>query len=145
MKIKVINGPNLNLLEFRDSIYGQKSLKEIQDYTNKKLGSEVSLDWFQSNSEGEIVDEIQSLLTQEFDGLVINPAGYSHTSVSIRDALELTKIPVFEVHLTNTHSREDFRGTMLTAGGANFIMSGLGFETYYLACKMLVDRKKRNK
>ncbi len=142
MKIKIINGPNLNLLEFRDSIYGKKSLKEIQDYTVETLGKKVEIDWFQSNSESEIINEIQSLIGAEYEGLVINPAGYSHTSVSIRDALELTKIPVFEVHLTNTHAREDFRGSMLTAGGANFIMSGLGFKSYYWACKMLIETQK---
>lgn len=141
MKIKIINGPNLNVLEFRDSVYGRKSLEEIKNYTNNELGSQVELDWFQSNSESEIINEIQSLLELDYEGLVINPAGYSHTSVSIRDALELTKIPVFEVHLTNTHSREEFRGSMLTAGGANFIMSGLGFKTYYWACKMLFEIK----
>jgi len=144
MKIKVINGPNLNLLEFRDKIYGNKSLEEIQEDTNKKLEGKVKIEWFQSNSESEIINEIQLLVNGQFEGLVINPAGYSHTSVSIRDALELVNIPVFEVHLTNTHSREDFRATMLTAGGANFIMGGLGFKTYYWACEMLFEMQRNS-
>ncbi len=142
MKIKIINGPNLNLLELRDPAYGEMSLENIIQETNKKtIDDKVELSWIQSNSEAEIIEAIQDLIESSFDALIINPGGYSHTSVSIRDALEILKIPKFEVHLTNTHAREEFRHKMLTAGSVDFIMGGLGKDAYYWAIKMLLSKK----
>lgn len=131
----IINGPNLNLLGKRENqIYGNLSLKEIQAYTEEKLQQyELKIEWFQSNLEGEIITRIHSAMTENYDALIINPAGYSHTSVAIYDALKVVNIPVIEVHLSNVYAREDFRQRMLTAKAASKIMSGLGRDSYHIA------------
>ncbi|MCB9094596.1 MAG: 3-dehydroquinate dehydratase [Halobacteriovoraceae bacterium] len=137
MKICIINGPNLNILGKREvEIYGKETLEEIMNYTVKKaasnnLGQEI--DWMQSNSEAEIINKIHELEDQGYDGLVINPAGLSHTSVCLLDALRSLQIPIAEVHLTNVYKRESYRHRMLTAQAADFIMKGLGKEVYYIA------------
>jgi 3-dehydroquinate dehydratase-2 len=134
-KALIINGPNLNLLGKRETdIYGSLSLNEIQTYTQQKLSNEdVELEWFQSNIEGELIEKIHEVESKGFDFLVINPAGYSHTSVAIYDALLACQKTIIEVHLSNVYSREDFRQTMLTARAASKIMSGLGKDAYYIA------------
>lgn len=133
-KILIINGPNLNLLGEREPhLYGNKTLADIIKDTSKKLETyQLELNWFQSNIEGEIVEKIQSILSNPIDLLVINPAAYSHTSVAIYDALKMLNIPIIEVHLTNVYRREDFRQTMLTAKAASMIMSGFGNDAYYI-------------
>jgi 3-dehydroquinate dehydratase-2 len=132
MKISVINGPNLNLLGKRDkNLYGQKSLDEIQ----KELTSEfqdIEFDFFQSNVEGSIINKIQSL-TKNCDGLIINPGGYAHTSVAIKDALAELNIPIIEVHLTNLAAREQYRQTLLTASVCEGYISGFKEKSYYAA------------
>lgn len=134
----IINGPNLNLLGTREpEIYGHQSLDDIQDWTQKELdkleGFSLQLEWFQSNIEGEIVEKIQSAAKGKYHACIINPAAYSHTSVAILDALKILEIPVIEVHLSNTHRRESFRQTKLTAKASTIIMEGLGHISYYLA------------
>jgi len=115
-------------------IYGSLTLKDIADYTEKSLANKnCELIWFQSNIEGEIVTRIQESLKQDFSALVINPGAYSHTSVAILDALHMIKIPVIEVHLSNTHRREEFRQTKLTAKASTIIMEGLGKNAYLMA------------
>lgn len=142
-KFKIINGPNINFLGKREEVYGDKTLKDIQDLTSKKLATkEVLLDWFQSNIEGEIVDEIQSLVGSDYHGLIINPAAYSHTSVAIHDALKLLNLPIVEVHLTNVYSREEFRSKMLTAKAASKIMCGLKEQAYYLGVISLIEEEE---
>jgi 3-dehydroquinate dehydratase-2 len=133
--VLIINGPNLNLLGKREvNIYGSDTLDDIKNYTNNKLiGHDIKLEWFQSNLEGEIITKIQEFDSKDFDYLVINPAGYSHTSVAIYDAMKISSKTIIEVHLSNVYSREDFRQTMLTARAASKIMSGFGKEAYYLA------------
>tara|TARA_Y100001958_G_C21179243_1_gene509454 strand:+ start:288 stop:743 length:456 start_codon:yes stop_codon:yes gene_type:complete len=136
-KFLVINGPNLNFLGKREpEIYGSLSLKEIQEYTEKRVHSfckYVNIDWFQSNLEGEIVDRIQKASLENLDALIINPAAYSHTSVAILDALKLIEYKVIEVHLSNTYNRESFRHTRLTAKSSNAIIEGFGKEVYFLS------------
>ena len=136
-KFLVINGPNLNFLGKREpEIYGNLSLKEIQEYTEKKVSSfckYVNIEWFQSNLEGEIVERIQKASQEALDGLVINPAAYSHTSVAILDALKLIEYKVVEVHLSNTYNRESFRHTRLTAKSSDAIIEGFGKEVYFLS------------
>lgn len=134
-KIFVINGPNLNMLGTREpEKYGRLSLEELENYTNEKLkGNQVSLRWWQSNSESEIIEKIQKLVNESVDALIINPAAFSHTSIAILDALKLLEIPVIEVHLTNVYTREPFRQQMLTAQASSIIMSGLGKDAYYFA------------
>jgi 3-dehydroquinate dehydratase-2 len=134
----IINGPNLNMLSKREpEIYGKDSLDDIIAYTEKNLTAEkVNLEWFQSNIEGEIVTRIQKAFESNvYSALIINPAGFTHTSVAIYDALLLMKCPIIEVHLTNTHKREEFRQSKLTSRAASAILEGLGKNAYLVAIK----------
>lgn len=133
-KMLIINGPNLNMLGQREpDVYGKESLDEIIKFTEAKVNSSVSLEWYQSNIEGELVSRIQAAHSDDFDALIINPGGYAHTSVAIHDALKILKIPVIEVHLSQVYKREEFRHTLLTAKAATAIMTGFGKQTYYIA------------
>lgn len=133
--ICIINGPNLNLLGLREpEIYGSLSLEEIKEHTEKYFKeSALNIEWYQSNIEGEIVDKIQQIFKSgKYAALIINPAGYTHTSVAIYDALMLLKIPVIEVHLTNTYKREDFRINKITSKAAHVVIQGSGKNSYIL-------------
>ena len=134
-KFLIINGPNLNMLGARESeIYGRDSLKDVQNWTEEKLGLEsVSIEWFQSNIEGEIVTKIQLASKDKINAVIINPGAYSHTSVAIYDALKLLNVPIIEVHLSNTHGRESFRSNKITAKASTIIMEGLGKQSYFQA------------
>ena len=138
-KILVIHGPNLNMLGQREpEIYGDQSLDEINAQLLKlgeKLGMEIET--YQSNHEGEIVDRIQ-LAVGSCDGILINPAAYTHTSIAIRDALSLLDIPVIEIHLSNIYKREPFRHKSLIADIAAARISGFGAQGYLLALQGLV-------
>ena len=131
MKILVINGPNLNMLGIREpAVYGAQNFAALEAFIResaKELSHEVTL--FQSNHEGEIVDVIQSAYGV-YDGIVINPAAYTHTSVAILDALKAVAIPTVEVHLSNIHSREEFRHHSYVSLVAVKTICGLGFEGY---------------
>jgi 3-dehydroquinate dehydratase-2 len=138
MKILVLNGPNLNLLEKRSvEYYGSKSLKEIEDIVINEFNNH-QFEFFQSNHEGELIDKIQ-VAHKSFDGLIINPGGYSHTSVAIKDALEICSIPKIEVHISNLASREDFRYNMLTASSCDGYISGFR-ENSYLGAVFLLEK-----
>lgn len=142
MKILVLNGPNLNLLGAREeSNYGYLTLKEIEDTMISEFPKE-DFDYFQSNLEGELIDKIQNA-DANYQGLIINPGGYAHTSVAIRDALELAKLPKVEVHLSNISGREDFRHKTITASKTNGYISGFK-ELSYLAGVYLL-KKLHNK
>ena len=135
-KILIINGPNLNLLGEREqSQYGKNTLKDIENQC-AKLSEEFNdkIEFFQSNIEGEIVNKIQEV-RGEFHGIIINAAGFTHTSVSIRDALEILKIPIIEVHISNIYKREKFRQKSLLSGVVTGGIFGLGIECYILAIK----------
>ncbi len=136
MKILVLNGPNLNLLKIRDSQnYGDLSLTDIENQI-KEFFPKVYVEFFQSNVEGELINQIQKA-DNYFDGLIINPGGYSHTSVAIRDALELVKIPKIEVHLSNLSGREEYRQNLITASACDGYISG--FKSYgYLSAIWLI-------
>lgn len=114
-------------------VYGKETLDDLQKFTEGKVQGLVTLDWYQSNLEGELVTRIQKAHAENYDALIINPGGYAHTSVAIHDALKILKIPVIEVHLSQVYKREDFRHTLLTAKAASAIMSGLGRQSYYIA------------
>jgi 3-dehydroquinate dehydratase II len=133
----IINGPNLNMLGTREpEVYGSLTLEEIKSFTETALASDgVKIHWYQSNIEGEIVTKIQESLKENYKALIINPGAYSHTSVAIFDALQMVKCPVIEVHLSNTHRREEFRQTKLTAKASTIIMEGLGKLAYLTAVK----------
>lgn len=143
MKILIINGPNLNMLGEREPhIYGTKTLADIEKETAQKINAKnVSVEWYQSNIEGEIVSKIQEAFSNKIDALIINPGGYAHTSVAIHDALKILTIPVLEVHLSQVYQREAFRHNLLTAKAATAIMSGLGTDTYYLAICAILHSK----
>ena len=136
MKILVINGPNLNMLGIREpDIYGKQNFAALEEFIRNsanELGLEVSL--FQSNHEGEIVDIIQSAYGV-FDGIVINPAAYTHTSIAILDALKAVGIPTVEVHLSDINSREEFRKHSYISMTSKMTVYGLGFEGYRVALK----------
>ena len=137
-KILIINGPNLNLLGEREqSQYGKNTLNDIENQC-VKLSEEFNdkIEFFQSNIEGEIVNKIQQV-RNEFNGVIINAAGFTHTSVSIRDALEILKIPIIEVHISNIYKREEFRRKSLLSGVVTGGIFGLGTECYILAIKAL--------
>lgn len=137
MKILVIHGPNLNLLGSREtSIYGKQSLKEINNSLKelaKELGFELVIK--QSNHEGEIVDLIQA--SKNYDGILINPAAYTHTSIAIRDAIAAVNMPTVEVHLSNIYKREEFRQSSLIAPEASGQISGFGHHSYLLGLRAL--------
>jgi len=143
MKILIINGPNLNLLGDREKdVYGNMTLEQIQRYTEKALQSyTTTLEWKQSNHEGEIIDIIHSFRKSSHDALVINPGAYSHTSVAILDALRTVAKPVVEVHLSNTNAREAYRQVKLTAQAAGSIIEGLGKDVYLVAILALLIKK----
>jgi 3-dehydroquinate dehydratase-2 len=139
MKIAVINGPNLNLLGAREpEVYGYRS---FEDYLDELAGDypEVEFSYGQSNIEGEIVNLLH-LFARECDAIVLNPAGYSHTSVAIADGIRAIDKPVVEVHISNVHAREPFRHTLLSAAAAAGVITGLGLDGYRLAVEHLLVR-----
>ena len=133
-KILILNGPNLNLLHKRDKkIYGDISLSKIAsdcEKLAKELG--IAVEFQQSNSEGELVDIIQNAV-EDFDGLIINAAAYTHTSVAIRDALEIFSKPKIELHISNIFKREEFRQHSFLSEVVDAVISGLGIQGYTIA------------
>jgi 3-dehydroquinate dehydratase-2 len=132
MKIAIVNGPNLNLLGKRETgIYGDKSFESFFEGLKAKY-PQISFSYFQSNVEGELVNEIQRA-GFDADGIILNPAGYTHTSVAIGDAVAAVKAPVVEVHISNVHAREDFRKLSHVSGKSAGSIFGLGLKGYELA------------
>jgi 3-dehydroquinate dehydratase-2 len=137
MNILIINGPNLNLLGKRDpGIYGAKSLKDLEYYLIDEFPKH-NLEFFQSNIEGELIDKVQQAMESNLHGVVINPGGYSHTSVALRDALETLNISKVEVHISNIHAREEFREKSITGGVMDGIITGFGKYSYVLGIQAL--------
>jgi 3-dehydroquinate dehydratase II len=139
--ILVLHGPNLNLLGVREpEHYGHLTLADI-DQNLQALAKEVnfSLESFQSNAEADLVSKIQTLATKKVDFIIINPAAFTHTSVSIRDAISAVKIPFIEVHLSNVYARESFRHHSYFSDIAVGVISGLGAEGYYAAFNFAVS------
>ena len=139
MKVLIIHGPNMNLLGKRDkSVYGEFTLNEINhiiQLKSRELNMEIEI--FQSNHEGEIIDKLHNTLDDNFDGIIINPGGYTHYSISIRDAIEVLNIPVIEVHLSNIFKREDFRQKSVIAPVCEGQISGFGLYSYLLALEAI--------
>lgn len=139
MKIAIINGPNLNLLGKRETdIYGNMSFEQFLTILKKKYAN-IEISYFQSNVEGELVNELQRV-GFDHDGIVLNPGGYTHTSVAIGDAIAAVKAPVVEVHISNVHAREDFRKLSHVSGKAAGSIFGLGLKGYELAIEYLLSR-----
>lgn len=139
-KILVINGPNINMLGIREkNIYGRQDYKSLCEYLRAvafQLGIEIEL--YQSNYEGDIVTVIHQAYGK-FDGIVINPAAFTHYSIAILDALKAVNIPTIEVHISNIHQREEFRHKSVTAPACVGQICGLGFKGYALALEYLAD------
>ncbi len=137
MKLLVVNGPNLNMLGKREpGIYGSTTLADIERDLQERF-PEVAFSFFQSNQEGELIDALQQ---SDVDGIVLNGAGFTHTSVALRDAISSIDTPVVEVHISNIHARESFRHHSLTAGVCVGSISGLGVEGYALAVGFFLSR-----
>lgn len=138
MNILILNGPNLNLLGEREpEIYGSTTLSDIEILLQAEFPAHQFV-FFQSNHEGELIERLHSAFRDsELGGVVINPGGFSHTSVALRDALSALRIPKVEVHLSNIHARESFRHTSLTAGACQGLISGFGVDSYRLGIRAL--------
>ena len=137
-KIIILNGPNLNLLGEREkNQYGNFTLKDVErkcnEYSNK---NDIELSLFQSNIEGELVDQIQNSRDNQ-DGLIINAGGYTHTSVAIHDALKILRIPIIELHISNIYNREEFRHKSLISKVAKGVICGFGADGYIMSLKAM--------
>lgn len=143
MKILVINGPNLNFLGIREvGIYGSNTYEDLCTLIlDKAKMLSVDIEIFQSNSEGKIIDKIQEAYFNKVDGIVINPAGYTHTSVAILDALKAVMIPTVEVHISDIKSRESFRQHSFVSMVAKKTIAGLGLQGYLEAIDYLIQNK----
>ncbi len=139
-KILIINGPNLNMTGIREpGIYGNKTLSDINNMIKERADKlNVSVEFFQSNSEGEIIDKIHSAYNNA-DGIIINPGAYSHYSLAIADALRSVNIKTFEVHISNVFQREEKRSQMVTATAATAVISGAGAYSYILALEGILN------
>lgn len=132
MKLLIINGPNLNLLGTREpEIYGNQTFKEYFDDLQRKF-EKIELSYFQSNIEGELIDMLHDA-RKEFDGVILNAAAYTHTSVAIADAIKAIETPVVEVHISNTHARESFRHKSYLSPVVKGVILGFGLKSYDLA------------
>ena len=140
-KIGILNGPNLNRLGIREpGTYGTATLSSLEDRLRsaaEELG--VEAEFFQSTHEGALIDQIAQWDDAKFDGLILNPGGYTHTSVALRDAIVGSSLSVVEVHISNTHGRESFRHQSLTAPVCKGVIAGLGFDSYSLALRYLAQ------
>lgn len=137
MKIQIINGPNLNLLGLREpSIYGADS---FEDYLVKlkTIYSVLTIDYFQSNVEGELINKLHEV-GFSYDGIIINAGGYTHTSVALADAIAAIQAPVIEVHISNIYAREEYRHVSLTGKNCKGVLTGFGLDGYRLAIESLL-------
>jgi 3-dehydroquinate dehydratase II len=138
-KIAIINGPNLDRLGLREpEIYGKTTLADLEKALRAEFGSQASLEFFQSNHEGQLIDRIAQLADRKFDGIVINGGALTHTSVALRDALLGAHLAAVEVHISNLYKREEFRHHSLTAPACTAVITGLGIEGYHAAVRFLL-------
>jgi 3-dehydroquinate dehydratase-2 len=139
MKVIIINGPNLNLLSKRDtSVYGSTSFDDYFEYIKAKFNS-IDLSFYQSNIEGDIINKLQES-DAEFNFIILNAGGYSHTSVAIADCVEAIDTPVIEVHISNIYARESFRHKSLVSAVSVGVIVGLGLDSYRLAIDNIINR-----
>jgi 3-dehydroquinate dehydratase-2 len=139
MKIAIINGPNLNLLGKREpGIYGNMSFEDYLEKLQSKY-PQVEIHYYQSNIEGELINELQRIGFY-YDGIIMNPGGYTHTSVAIGDAIASIETPVVEVHISNVHAREEFRKLSHVSGKSAGSIIGLGLKGYELALQYLITK-----
>lgn len=140
MKIIIINGPNLNLLGKREpGIYGNQSMEEYLDYLKQEYPN-VTIEYFQSNHEGCLIDKIHEVgFDSQYAGIVLNAGAYTHTSLAIADAIAAIKIPVIEVHISNVHAREQVRHHSMISGVCRGVIAGMGMQSYSLGIKALIN------
>ncbi|MFT6072945.1 MAG: 3-dehydroquinate dehydratase-2 [Alphaproteobacteria bacterium] len=140
-KILIINGPNLNLLGKREpTIYGNASLRDLEDSLIKKFNTNnVTLDFFQSNHEGALIDCIHNAPTENYTAIIINAGAYTHTSVALHDALAGVALPFVEIHISNVYAREAFRHHSYLSPIANAVICGMGFKGYEFAIHYCLD------
>lgn len=140
MKILIINGPNLNLLGTREpQHYGTGTMDGVLDALKSQY-PRVEFDYYQSNVEGLLIDRLHKTLEESCDGVVLNAGGYTHTSVALRDAIAAIKVPVVEVHISNVHSREEFRHRSLISAVCKGVICGFGLDSYRLGVEALLAR-----
>ncbi|WP_295675723.1 type II 3-dehydroquinate dehydratase [uncultured Mucilaginibacter sp.] len=140
MKIQIINGPNLNLLGVREkSIYGDSNFETYLEELRKRY-PEISISYYQSNVEGEIINKIHEV-GFSFDGIVLNAGAYTHTSIAIADAIAAIKTPVVEVHISNVYKREEFRHHSMLAASCLGVIAGFGMDSYRLAIESVLTGK----
>lgn len=140
MKILIINGPNLNLLGTREpQHYGTGTMDGVLDALKSQY-PRVEFDYYQSNVEGFLIDRLHKTLEEPCDGVVLNAGGYTHTSVALRDAIAAIKVPVVEVHISNVHSREEFRHRSLISAVCKGVICGFGLDSYRLGVEALLAR-----
>lgn len=140
MKILIINGPNLNLLGTREpQHYGTGTMDSVLDALKSQY-PRVEFDYYQSNVEGFLIDRLHKTLEEPCDGVVLNAGGYTHTSVALRDAIAAIKVPVVEVHISNVHSREEFRHCSLISAVCKGVICGFGLDSYRLGVEALLAR-----
>jgi len=147
MKIGVLNGPNLNFLGMREpNFYGNLTLEDLKKQLLAAVeGKNITLEFAQSNVEGELINIIQKWAIDGFDGVIFNPGAYTHTSIALRDAVASVKFPFVEVHITNIYKREKFRHNSFTAGVSKGVITGLGFFGYTVALQFLTEKTSENK
>ena len=137
MKIQIINGPNLNLLGTREpEVYGNQGFTGYL-VTLEKLYPDVQIDFFQSNVEGEIINQLHES-GFDYDGIILNAGGYTHTSVAIRDAIKAISTPVVEAHISNVHAREEFRHQSMISAVCKGVIAGFGLDSYRLAVEAII-------
>lgn len=137
--IAILNGPNLDRLGKREpEIYGRATLADLEKALRGEFAQKASLEFFQSNHEGALIDKIAALADSACQGLVFNPGAYTHTSIALRDALSGSGLRVVEVHISNIYKREEFRQHSLTAAASQAVITGLGFEGYHAAIRYLL-------
>jgi len=140
MKIQIINGPNLNLLGVREkSIYGDSNFETYLEELRKRY-PEISISYYQSNVEGEIINKIHEV-GFSFDGIVLNAGAYTHTSIAIADAIAAIGTPVIEVHISNVYKREEFRHHSMLAASCKGVIAGFGMDSYRLAVESVITAK----
>lgn len=142
-KVLVINGPNLNMLGTREkSVYGETTLNDVEQLIRREAEKlNVEVDFYQSNHEGELIDVIQSTMNK-FDGAIINPGAFTHYSYAIRDAIASVNVPFIEVHISNIHTREEFRRTSVTAPVCAGQIVGMGIYGYILGLYGVIEKLK---
>lgn len=142
MKIIIINGPNLNLLGVREpGIYGSQSMEAYLPKLRERYNN-VEIEYYQSNIEGELIDKMQQV-GFSYDGIVLNAGAYTHTSIALLDCIRSLRTPVIEVHISNVHSREDFRNRSMISSGCHGVIAGFGLDSYRLAVEALIEMMRK--